>query len=82
MRRGVAMGWLLCAWVLWHSVSAPGTSQWAPLVGYETFRECDTYANQTYQNTPAQQAELDRKGLEYQVMCLPTGADPRPPGKE
>jgi len=82
MRRCVTVAWLLCAWVLWHSVSGPGTLQWAPLVGYDTLRECDTYAQRTHQNTPAQQAELDRKGLEYQMMCLPAGTDPRPHGKE
>jgi hypothetical protein len=67
-----AAAWLLCAWVLW---TQPKTdpSDWRILEALETRRDCER-AIATYNDLGVTKHE--------RMLCLPSGADPRPRAKD
>lgn len=68
-----AAAWLLCAWVLWaHPTTSP--SEWRILEALETRLDCER-AIAGYNALFVSAKTIDKQD---RMLCLPTGADPRP----
>lgn len=81
MRRGHAVAWLLCAWVLWRSIWTAGMSDVGGVTGshdaYESKRDCEQEREAIFSRLTAMVAPDDRlferKGRVFEVKDRASG---------